>query len=133
MTRQQTYDQATGEVHGDRPLNPEDIEQKIRHVADSITRGVHHVTAAHTEAARTAHAYDLAFARAYMSYDGPAHAKRYAAEVATEGERQARDMAEVAYNHAKRLAAALTEELRAYQSVGASIREVYRNAGRGEW
>lgn len=133
MTRQQTYDPATGDVRGDRPLNPEDIEREIRRVADLISRGVHHVTNAHTAFAQASHAYDLAFARAYMAYDGAAHAKRYAAEIATDKERAARDVADVAYNHTKRLAAALTEELRAWQSVGASIREVYRNAGRGEW
>jgi hypothetical protein len=119
--------------HDDRPLNPEDIEREIRRVSQHITAGVHHVTAAHTRYAEAAHAYDLAFARAYMAYTGPAHAKRYAAEEATADERRARDVAEVAYGHAKRLAAALTEELRAWQSVGASIREVYKTAGRGDY
>jgi hypothetical protein len=116
-----------------RPLNPEAVEQEIRRVAGHITAGVHHVTNAHTVYAEASHAYDLAFARAYMAYQGPAHAKRYQAEIETEDERRARDVAEVAYNHARRLAAALTEELRAWQSVGASIREVYRTAGRGEY
>jgi hypothetical protein len=117
----------------DRPLNPEDIEQQIREIANHITRGVPIVTERHAEFATAAHLYDLAYARAYMAYEGPSHAKRYAAELATENERRTRDVAEVAYNHAKRTASALTEELRAWQSVGASIREVYRNAGRGEW
>ena len=78
-------------------------------------------------AARAAdHALDLAFAKAYMAHEGPAHERKYAAEIATVEEREAKDVAEVAFKYAERNARALENELRATQSIGASIRSMYQ-------
>lgn len=106
-------------------LNPVQIEQNIRTCADRIHTGVTVVTNAEAKAREARRLYDLAFARAYMEYQGAAHAKRYAATIATDAELQAADVAEVAYKHAERTARALTEELRSWQSVGASVRAMY--------
>ena len=46
--------------------------------------------------------------------------------------REERDIADAAYKHADRLSKALDSELRAFQSLGASVRQMYANAGRGE-
>jgi len=48
------------------------------------------------------------------------------------GEREARDVAEAAFKYADRRAKALELELRALQSIGASVRSMYAVAGRGE-
>ena len=82
------------------------------------------------EADRT---YDAAFALAYLDHEGPAHEKKYAAELATLEQREKRDIADAAYRYADRTAKALENELRAMQSVGASIRAMYATAGRGEY
>jgi hypothetical protein len=113
-------------------LNPVEIEHRIRDVSERISRGVRICSDTYREFMRLDGEYDRAFARAYLAHNGPAHEKKPAAELATEAERTARDIADVTYRHAKDTADALREELRAWQSVGASIRAMYAVAGRGE-
>jgi hypothetical protein len=114
-------------------LNPVDIERKIREVSERISKSAgvcNERYRAYLTAERT---YDQAFARAYLdTTDAPAHARKYEAELATAAEREARDVADAAYKYADRLAKALESELRAYQSVGASVRAMYAVAGTGE-
>ena len=112
-------------------LNPVDIEANIRTVSDRISRGVLVCDERYRAFLAADRAYDAAYARAYMGHGGPAHEKKYAAELATQGEREARDTADAAYRYADRQAKALQDELRAWQSVGASVRSMYAVAGRG--
>lgn len=114
------------------PITPEQVEAAIQGVSTRIGRGVRVCDERYKAFMQADHAYDLAFARAYMAYTGPQHAKKYYAVIETEEERTVRDAAEVAYKHADRLAKALESELRAYQSVGASVRAMFQVAGRGE-
>ncbi|MFC0546903.1 hypothetical protein [Kutzneria chonburiensis] len=107
------------------PLNPVQIEQAIRTCADRIHRGVVIVSNAEAAARKARRDYDLAYALAYKHSDGPAHERRYAAEIDTAGERAAADDAELAFRHAERTAKAVEAELRAWQSVGASVRMMY--------
>jgi hypothetical protein len=113
-------------------LNPVDIEKMIRNVSDRISNGVKVCSGRYETYLTADRAFDLAYAYAYMEHQGPAHEKRYAADLATEDERAARDVADAAYRYADRTARALENELRAYQSVGASVRAMYQVAGRGE-
>lgn len=106
-------------------LNPADIERHIQEISRRIHEGVKVVSAAEREAREKRRLYDLDYARAYMAYDGPAHERKHAAEIATTDSRQATDIAEVAFRHAERTARALENELRATQSIGASIRSMY--------
>lgn len=114
------------------PWSPVQVETQIRELANRIGDSVPVCRDKYREYLTADRVYEQAFARAYLAHDGPAHEKRYAAELATAFEREARDVADVAYRYADRLAKALESELRAYQSVGASIREAYRVAGTGE-
>ena len=109
----------------DNVLNPVDLEAKIQEIARRIHDGVKVVTAAERDAREKRRLYDHAYAKAYMQHEGAAHEKRYAAEMATTGDREAVDVAEVAFRHAERTARALENELRATQSIGASIRSMY--------
>jgi len=112
--------------------NPVEIEERIRNVSGRIAEGVSVCDKryrAHLDALRT---YDAAFARAYLAHNGPAHEKKYEAELATQDERRTRDEADALHRYADRQARALENELRALQSVGASIRSMYATAGRGE-
>jgi len=113
-------------------LNPVQIEQSIREVSNRIAEGVAVCSARYAAFLAADREYDRAFAAAFMAHEGPAHAKKYAAELATQDERQARDVADAAYRYADRTARALENELRALQSVGASVRSMYAVAGRGE-
>jgi hypothetical protein len=110
-------------------LNPVDIERAIRSCSDRISKGVKVCSGTYSAFLTADHEFDQAFAQAYMGHDGAAHEKRYAAELATVPERRKRDEADVAYRYADRLARALENELRAWQSVNASVRAMYSVAG----
>jgi hypothetical protein len=113
-------------------LNPVDVEQRIRDIANRIANSVAICSDRYGLFLKADLAYDQAYAKAYLFHEGPQTEKRYAAELDTAKEREARDLADVTYRHADRLAKALEAELRAFQSVGASIRSMYAVAGRGE-
>lgn len=113
-------------------LNPVVVEQHIRRVAERIAKSAGTCNDLYKTYLEAQRVYDHAYAKAYMVNEGPAHAKRYAAELDTTELRKDRDQADAAYRYADRLAKALTEELRAYQSIGASVRMMYGVAGRGE-
>ena len=110
-------------------LNPVQVEQNIRTLANHIAKGVTVVSNAEAEARKARREYDVAFAHAYMDWTGAAHEKKYAAVIATEAELEAADVAELAYKHAERTARALTEELRAWQSVNRSVIGMYNASG----
>ena len=113
-------------------ISPVQVETAIREVANRMAEGVKICSDRYAAFLDADHRFDVAYARAYMQHDGPAHEKKYAAVLETQGERHARDAADVAYRHADRRAKALDSELRALQSVGASLRVQYGVAGRGE-
>ena len=113
-------------------LNPVAVEKNIRNCSDRIAASVEVCDKRYQAFLQADRLYDQAFAKAYMNHEGPSHAKRYAAELETRREREARDVADAAYRYADRLARALETELRAWQSVGASVRAMYGVAGRGE-
>lgn len=113
-------------------LNPVNIEQRIRDISERIAKSAGVCNDRYVAFAKASHAYELAFAKAYMAFKGPAHEKKYQAEIDTEELREARDVTDAAYKYADRLAKALGSELRAYQSIGASVRAMFGVAGRGE-
>lgn len=114
-------------------VSPVQVEEAIREISNRIAKSVK-VCADHYAAFLEAdRSYDRAYAMAYMQHSGPAHEKRYAAEIATGTERELKDAADVMYKHADRLAKALDLELRAAQSINASLRAQYQVAGRGEF
>lgn len=113
--------------------NPVSVEKAIVKVVDEIALGISKASEAYENFLKANHAYDMAFARAYMSYDGAAHAKKYAAELATEGERLDRDAADVAYRYIERNNKALEKKLDALRSIGVGVRQAYQEAGRGSW
>ncbi len=113
-------------------MDPVAIEESIRQCANRIAKGVKVCADAYTAFLDADRMYDRAYALAYMEHDGAAHEKRYAAELATGSERAVRDEKDAAYRYADRTARAIESELRALQSVGASVRAMYGVAGRGE-
>lgn len=112
--------------------NPVAIENAIRECANRIAKGVTICGQTYKAYLQADHDYDVEFAHAYLNADGPAHEKKYQAELATKEVRHARDVADAAYKIADRTARAVEAELRAWQSVGASVRSMYGVAGRGE-
>lgn len=112
-----------------QPLNPVEIEQAIRDAVTTVEQGIDACTVRLSKYKQADAAYDLAFAQAYMEYAGAAHAKKYAAEIATGAERQARDEAEVAWRYAERRMKSAELTLSAYQTLAKSITAAYGAAG----
>lgn len=113
----------------DAPMNPVSVEESIRKVANLIAEGVAVCDQRYRAYLEALHRFDVAYAQAWMNYDGPAHSKRYAAELKTQAERHARDEADATYRYADRRARALENELRALQSVNKSVMGMYSAAG----
>jgi len=113
-------------------LNPVDIEKRIRELAYGIARGVQICSDAYAAFLKADREYDRAYARAFLKATGSVDTRKQQTELDTVAERDALDVADVAYRYADRNAKALESELRAYQSVGASVRAMYNVAGRGE-
>ena len=114
-------------------LNPVTVEKTILEIVNEISQAILQGRDALAASLAANRAYDLAYARAYMAYEGAAHAKKYAAEIATEQERIDRDAADVAFRFVDKTARALEKKLDAYRSLGAFVRQAYAEAGRGEW
>lgn len=116
-----------------RVLNPVDIEAGIRNAVSEVTKGVVEYTVKLTEYRKAEHAFDLAWARAYMSKSGPVEERKQNAVLATEEEKQALDIAEVAFKYVDRRLRAAESTLSAYQTLSKSVTAMYGAAGRGEY
>lgn len=116
---------------GSEVLNPVEAEQQIRKMSNDIAAGVKVVSQRYRAKLDAERIYDHAFAVAFLTYEGAANAKRYAAEKATQQERLDRDVAEVAYRHAERQMKALEGQLSAMQTIAKSINQMYGASGSG--
>lgn len=114
-------------------LNPVEVENGIREASNNIARGVSICNERYKAFLKANHAYDLAFARAYLRHQGTQMEKKYSAELATEEERAAKDEADAAYKYAVNRAKALDKELGSLQSINKSVIGMYGAAGRGEY
>lgn len=114
-------------------INPVEVEKAIRTCADRISKSVSVCDQRYRVYLEAQRSYDRAWARAYLGAVGPAHEKKPRAELATVRERDLLDEADAAYRFAERTSRAVQDELRAWQSVGASVRAMFSVAGRGEF
>lgn len=113
------------------PLDPVSVENHIRELVNRIAKGIRICAERYTAYQTADREFDRAYAQAYLAAEGSIKDKDATAKIETMPEREARDVAEAAHRHADRLAKALELELRAYQSIGASLRSMYAVAGRG--
>lgn len=117
-----------------RPMNPVEIEREILDLSNKISHGVRVFSERYRAFLDADREYDRAFAAAYLGCeDGSIKDREKHAVLVTIEQREARDVAEVAYKHADKMHRALSDSLRALQSVGASVRMQYATAGRGEF
>jgi len=113
-------------------FNPVQIENAIRECAASIARGVKACDETLRKFLATDRAFDAAWAGAYLDATGNMEERKQQAVLATLKLRETRDEAYAANKYAERRSNAVEAELRAWQSVGASVRQAYQVAGRGE-
>lgn len=111
------------------PLNPVQIEQAIRELVTRISKGIRVCSDRYSEFLEADREFDRSFAQAYLKAEGSIEDKKRMATLETISEREKRDVSDAAYRHANRLAQALELELRAYQSIGASVRSMYGASG----
>lgn len=114
------------------PLNPVQIEEHIRELVNRIAKGIKICSDRYESFLEADRHFDAEFARAYLDADGSIKDKEHTAKLETMPAREERDVADAAYRYADKLAKALELELRAYQSIGASVRQAYQVAGRTE-
>lgn len=114
-------------------INPVVVEKTILEITNEISRLIIQYRDSLASSLAASRAYTLAYAKAYMSHIGPAHEKRYAADIATEQELIDRDAAEVAFRFVDRSSRAAEKKLDAFRSIGTFVRQAYQEAGRGEW
>lgn len=110
-------------------LNPVDIEQAIRGLANRISNGVRIVSDLYEKYLAADREYDKTFSKAFLAADGAENKRKHEAVLASMDARERRDDAEAAFKYADRTARALENELRAMQSVGASVRAMYQSGG----
>ncbi|AEK07098.1 hypothetical protein JOEDIRT_63 [Mycobacterium phage JoeDirt] len=115
--------------------NPISVEKEILTTVNEISQGVIAAREAHKQKLKTEREYKRAYARAFMAHKGPQTEKKVAANIVPEvmDAEDQRDAWAVAYEYAKDNNRALSAKLDAIRSVGASVRQAYANAGRGEW
>jgi hypothetical protein len=113
-------------------LNPVEIEQHIRELVERIAKGVSYCDKCYRDMQAKERDYDRAFIGNYMVAEGAVKDRELQAKMQAMEERTAFEEAEAKYRHAAQLHKALDSELRAYQSIGASVRMMYGNVGRGE-
>lgn len=112
-------------------LSPVGIENHIRNLVTRITTGVGITNKLHVEFLEANREFDRAYALAFRRAEGAVEERKQQARIDTFEYREAKEDAEAKYEHAKNLGKALDLELRAYQSIGASVRTAYHNAGVG--
>lgn len=115
------------------PLNPVEIEDRIMKLSNRIASGVKVVTDRLKERDEARRNFDREWAACYLSAEGSIKDREQKAHLETMPAREEYDLAEAAYRYADRTAKALELELRALQSIGASVRQMYSIAGRGEY
>ena len=114
------------------PLNPVQIEQHILELTNRIGKGIKIFSERYADFLEKDREFDKERAHAYLRAEGSIKDKEYRAAIDTFESRTERDVAEVAYKQADKLLKALDSELLAWQSIGASVRQQYAVAGRGE-
>lgn len=115
-----------------KPLNPVEVEDIIFNISNRIAKGVSIVSKREDTYMAAKRAYDRAVAVAVLEADGTVLEKKAKVELAVVEERDAMDLAYSAWKFADRQARALSLQLDAVRSIGASIRNMYQVAGRGE-
>ena len=114
------------------PLNPVQIVQHILELTNRISKGIRVYSERYADFLEKDREFDRAYAHAYLKAEGSIKDKEKKATLKTIEEREARDVADIAHRQSDKLLRALDSELRAWQSIGASVRQMYANAGRGE-
>ena len=113
-------------------LTPVQVETRIRKLVDSLSDALVAWRKAFGQWKTAEREYDVAFATAKINVpsDVPYADRGHHATVETFKQRTAKDVAEEAFRYAEKRLDAVRSALSAWQSIGKSVTDAYRNAGR---
>lgn len=112
-------------------LAPAQVERRLAELDHVLSMGVIELAERHKKYVMLKTEVEIQSAHAYMKYNGPAHAKKSAAIVATEQLRRELAVAESAYHFAKSKLEIVRDQVSCVQSIGASMRASMAMAGAG--
>ena len=107
------------------PLNPVQVESLVRDLANRIHASIPVVSGAEAAMVDARRALDRAEARAYLRSEGTVRERDAMVHVDVVPERDAYDVAYLAFRDAERRMKALTAQLSAAQSIGRSVTQMY--------
>jgi len=109
--------------------DPAVIEGNIEDTKDRIAEAVKTIDDAELDMKAKRRAFDHEFSRVMATTDGPEYFRKAEATMIAMPEREAADLAEIAYHHAEREARSLEKELFAWQSILNSVRAMWNATG----
>jgi SOS response regulatory protein OraA/RecX len=112
-----------------RKMSPAEIEEAIAASGDLLEDSVDVIDELQEAFLLADAELDRAFARAYLNHQGPQQEKRYAAELATEKERTARDQAFLIFKYAERKANAVDRRISGLQTRSKSANNAMNTYG----
>jgi hypothetical protein len=114
-------------------LNPVQVEEAIREAVNEVSKGVVEYARVLTQFQDAERAFDLAWAHSYMGRTGPVEERKQASVIATITEREALDIARVAFKYVDKRLRAAESRLSAYQTLSKSVMAMYGAAGVSEY
>lgn len=112
-------------------LAPAQVERRLAELDHVLSLGVVELADRHRKYVVLKTEVEIETARAYMKYQGAAHAKKSAAILATEHLRRELAVAEAAYQFARSKLEIVRDQVSCVQSIGASMRSSMQMAGAG--
>ena len=120
---------STGVRTYDTIRDPVEVERYIEETKDRIADAVAVIDQAEQDMKAKRRAFDHEFSRVMTTTDGPEYFRKAEATMIAMPEREAADLAEVAFHHAEREAHSLEKELFAWQSILNSVRSMWNATG----
>lgn len=111
-------------------LTPDQLVNELRSLSARISKGVSEVHNLELDLDVFTREYEWAKARATLSAEGTADAKKAQAELATTAERVSYDTARAAFNYAKGLLKSLESAQMSTMAQLRAVESTYRSAGR---
>ena len=109
--------------------DPAKVEALIEDTKDRIAAAVLIVDEAETAMKARRREFDHEFSRAMVTAEGPEYLRKAEATMVAMPEKEAADLAEIAFHHAERESRSLEKELFAWQSILNSVRSMWNATG----
>ena len=113
------------------PHDPAEVERLIEETKDAVGDATDIIEQAEKAMDEKKREYDRAYAKALLCAPGPQYQRAAHATLQADPEKEAYDIAKLAFHHAQREAGSLEKELFAWQSILNSVRSMWNATGNG--